>query len=143
MRGFSAVGLVQPRNDMNVGSALRLAHNYGASIFVVSGKRCNFNAATNTVKAHKHIPSFQVDDIFDAIPHGTVPVAVEITDDARPLASYIHPERAFYIFGPEDGSIPKSVLERCRDVVYVPTNHCMNLAATVAVVLYDRQVKRQ
>ena len=141
-RGFSAIGLAGPKTDSNVGSALRLAHNYGASMLAVSGTRCNFNAATNTTKTHRHMPAFQVDDLFSVIPHAAVPVAIEITDDARSLPDYVHPERAFYIFGPEDGSIPKHILERCRDVVKIPTNECMNLAATVAVVLYDRQTKR-
>jgi tRNA(Leu) C34 or U34 (ribose-2'-O)-methylase TrmL len=33
------------------------------------------------------------------------------------------------------------VLSWCRDVVYIPTNGCLNLAACVNVVLYDRQSK--
>jgi tRNA(Leu) C34 or U34 (ribose-2'-O)-methylase TrmL len=60
-----------------------------------------------------------------------------------PLPGYKHPERALYIFGPEDGTLGHDVLDWCRDVVYVPTNGCMNLAATVNVVLYDRMTKTQ
>ena len=33
------------------------------------------------------------------------------------------------------------MLSWCRDVVYIPTNGCMNLAACVNVVLYDRLSK--
>lgn len=29
----------------------------------------------------------------------------------------------------------------CRDVVYVPSRFCMNLAATANVILYDRMAK--
>ena len=46
------------------------------------------------------------------------------------------------IFGPEDGSLGESVFSYCRDIIYVPTNFCMNLAATVNVVLYDRLLKQ-
>jgi len=70
-----------------------------------------------------------------------VPVAVEVHPDARPLPEYEHPERAFYIFGPEDGSLKKNVTAWCRDTVFIPTLGCMNLAATVNVVLYDRMLK--
>jgi tRNA(Leu) C34 or U34 (ribose-2'-O)-methylase TrmL len=57
------------------------------------------------------------------------------------LTEYQHPERAFYIFGPEDGSLKKNVTAWCKDIIYIPTHGCMNLAATVNVVLYDRMLK--
>jgi tRNA(Leu) C34 or U34 (ribose-2'-O)-methylase TrmL len=47
-----------------------------------------------------------------------------------------------YIFGPEDGSLPQSVVDQCEHVVFIPTTGCMNLAATVNVVLYDRLAKQ-
>ncbi|HEY8939399.1 MAG TPA: TrmH family RNA methyltransferase, partial [Cellvibrio sp.] len=50
-------------------------------------------------------------------------------------------EQALYIFGPEDGSVDQAVLDCCDHVVYVPTVGCMNLAASVNVVLYDRLAK--
>lgn len=53
----------------------------------------------------------------------------------------LHPDRALYIFGPEDGSLDKEIRDWCEDVVYIPTTGCMNLAATVNVVLYDRMAK--
>lgn len=81
-------------------------------------------------------------NLHDAIPFDCVPVAVDLVEGARALHEYVHPERAFYIFGPEDGTLGKPVLEWCRDVIYIPNNYCMNLAATVNVVLYDRMIKQ-
>lgn len=52
-----------------------------------------------------------------------------------------NPKRAFYVFGAEDNTLGSRVLGWCRDVVSVPTNRCMNLAACVNVVLYDRMAK--
>ena len=72
-----------------------------------------------------------------------VPVAVDILPGARCLTTYVHPERAFYIFGPEDGTLGEVITKWCRDVVYVPTAFCMNLAAAVNVVLYDRMAKME
>lgn len=99
-------------------------------------------SATDTQAAYRHIPLIHVDSLRDAIPFDCVPIAVDLIPGARVLGDYVHPERAFYIFGPEDGTLGKSITEWCRDVVYVPTKFCMNLAATVNVVLYDRMVKR-
>ena len=80
--------------------------------------------------------------MFDGVPYDCVPVAVELVPGATPLPKYVHPERAFYIVGADDATLDKRVLDRCRDRVIVPTNRCMNLAATANVVLYDRMVKR-
>ena len=58
-----------------------------------------------------------------------------------PLIHFQHPEQAYYIFGPEDGSLSQTILDASDHVVYIPTIGCMNLAATVNVVLYDRLAK--
>lgn len=140
-RGFAAIGLHMPKTPSNVGSVLRAAHCYGAALVAQSGKRYH-SASTDTMKAYRHLPLLNVDDLFSVVPHDCVPVAVDLLDDARSLVTYNHPERAFYIFGPEDGTLGKLITERCRDKVFVPTAFCMNLAAAVNVVLYDRAAKQ-
>lgn len=140
-RGFAAIGLYHPKDPLNVGSALRAASCYDASMVAASGIRYR-RSCTDPGASYKHLPLITCDDLFSVIPHGAVPVAVEILPGAIPLPDYVHPESAFYVFGPEDGSLGNKVISWCRDVVYVPTRHCMNLAATVNVVLYDRNAKR-
>jgi len=141
MRGYAAIGLRHPKNSLNVGSALRAAGNYGAVFVAQSGRRCK-PGITDAMKFYRHLPFLQVDDLKTVVPYDCVPVAVELLEHATPLPDYQHPERAFYVFGPEDGSLGENVLSWCRDVVYIPTQGCMNLAATVNVVLYDRLVKQ-
>lgn len=141
MRGFACVGLENPKKEVNVGGALRAATCYGAGLIAVSGERFERQAA-DTTKAYRHIPMLRVAQLADALPFDCTPVAVELVEGARSLVDYEHPERAFYVFGPEDGTLDGDVLGWCRDVVYIPTNYCMNLAATVNVVLYDRLCKR-
>lgn len=140
-RGFACVGLWQPKTASNVGAILRAAGCYGAAMVAVQGARYS-HAATDTQKTWKHTPLLQVDDLRNVLPTGCVPVAVDLVDRARPLMQYTHPERAFYVFGGEDRTLGGDVLEWCRDVIYVPTAFCMNLAAAVNVVLYDRLTKR-
>ena len=140
-RGYAAIGLDRPKDTANLGGVLRAAGVYGAALVIVSGDRMG-KYATDTMKAYRHIPCLEVDDLLAHVPFHCMPVAVEICDRARPLPRFTHPERAFYIFGPEDGSVRKEILERVPLVVSIPTNGCMNLAATVNVVLYDRLAKR-
>lgn len=140
MRGYSAIGLHYPKTPANVGSVLRAAQCYGSSLVAYTGERYK-KASTDTMKAYRHLPLIKVEDLFSIIPYDCVPVAIDLLDDACTLVHYVHPERAFYIFGPEDGTLGKTITSRCRDKVYVPTHGCMNLAACVNVVLYDRMAK--
>lgn len=144
MRGYAAIGLYAPKCDANVGGVMRASMCYGASMIAIQGQRYQRREGakrTDTTAAYRHIPVLH-GTLRELIPHACVPVAVEFTDKARDLTHYSHPQQAFYIFGPEDGSVPNEVLEWCRDVIRVPTEFCMNLAATVNVVLYDRLAKQ-
>lgn len=146
MRGYSAIALVNPKDPNNVGGVLRAAACYGASLVVVSGLRPDRfmgHLPTDTHKAYRHIPTLRVADVFDAIPFDCVPVAIELLPSARSLVGFTHPDRAFYVFGPEDGTLGKAVTDRCKFTVVVPTLYCMNLAVTVNVVLYDRLAKQR
>lgn len=141
MRGFSAIGLHNPKNPANVGSVLRAAGCYDAAMVAMSGDRFK-KAATDTASVWRHMPLIETGDLRLIIPYDCVPVAIDLVPGARPLTNYTHPDRAFYVFGPEDGTLGKGVLSWCRDVIYVPTSGCMNLAACVNVVLYDRMAKQ-
>lgn len=142
-RGYAAIGLCHPKTGENLGSVLRAAGCYGASMIASEGSRISPEYATNTLKAHRHIPYFQVHDILDALPVGCEPVCVEFDAGSTPIQNFVHPERAFYILGPEDGSVPENVSSRCKYKVYIPTKRCMNLAATANVILFDRMMKRK
>lgn len=89
----------------------------------------------------QRIPLTATDDLASSKPEGAKVVVIELIEGATPLPEFTHPENAFYVFGPEDGSVPKDVLKWCDEVVYIPTIGCMNLAATCNVVLYDRLAK--
>jgi tRNA(Leu) C34 or U34 (ribose-2'-O)-methylase TrmL len=119
---------------------MRAAGCYGAAMVAMSGHRFD-KAPTDVQKQWRLTPVIQTEDLRLVIPYDCVPVAVDLIPGAQSLADYKHPERAFYIFGPEDGTLGARVLSWCRDVIYIPMNGCMNLAATVNVVLYDRASK--
>lgn len=143
MRGYCALALYNPKNSLNVGHVLRAAGCFEANLVVLGGCRIPVKAITDTQKAWRHIPTIRLDDIFDAQPYDAISVAIEICDGARPLTNFVHPERGFYVFGPEDNSLPDKVFKRCQHRIIVPTVSCMNLAATVNVVLYDRLAKAE
>ena len=140
MRGFACVGLQNPKNPINVGSVLRICGNFDVNLLAISGIRYH-KVATDTMKAYRHFPLLQVDDLHTVIPFDCIPIAVDILPEAKSIFTFTHPERAFYIFGPEDGTLGKKVLNWCKYKIFIPTKVCMNLAISVGIVLYDRLSK--
>lgn len=139
----SYIGLVNPKNPVNVGMIMRAAGCYEADAVFYSGVRFARaqKFAADTKNANRKIALVEVENLLDEIPDGAELVAVELIEGATPLMDFVHPDNAYYVFGPEDGSVKKELLDHCQHVVYIPTIGCMNLAATVHVVLYDRMAK--
>ena len=122
---------------------MRAAGCYQVNSVFYTGKRyanaAKFNTDTKSIT--QSIPLTGVDSILDNIPAETKVVCVELAEGAIPLPQFEHPEQVIYVFGPEDGTIGQDVINRADAVVYIPTVGCMNLAATVNVLLYDRLAK--
>ena len=140
-----SIGLQNPKSATNVASILRAAGCFGVSSVFYSGQRFRhakeFNADTKAY--HRVIPTVGVDDLASVKPQGATAVGVELVEGAIPLPEFTHPANAFYLFGPEDGSLDASLVSMCDHVVYIPTFNSLNLAATANVVLYDRLAKSQ
>ena len=144
-----SVLLTNPKYGHNVGAAIRAASCYGLKQVWYSGHRIDAELEERKrlpreerMKAYDSVALYQSDYPFDSFKRDTNPVAVEVDPTAQNLVQFVHPENALYVFGPEDGSIPSTVLRHCHSVVVIPTLHCLNLATAVATVLYDRKAKR-
>lgn len=141
--GHATIGLYQPKTHYNIGGVLRAAHAFGVASVFIYGTRFR-KSPCDVYKSYLTFPVFTTtDDILAVCPYGSQPVAVEITSGSTSLPQFKHPKNAYYIFGPEDGSIPTQILKRVPHVVSIPTKICLNLSAAVNVVLYDRVAKEQ
>jgi hypothetical protein len=95
------------------------------------------------MRGYMHVETYHGNYFFDAFEGtGVTPVAVELTPGSENLIEFEHPEKALYVFGPEDGSLPSVALRHCHRFVKIPTSHCTNLSAAIYTVLYDRHSKR-
>jgi len=148
------IALTNPKSPTNVGAVMRAAGCYQADQVLYTGRRYEQAAKynkdtlkTDTKNAQGKIPLLAVDDFIsikgslENIPSTTKIICVDLVEGATPLPHFIHPQHAVYIFGPEDGTIKQQVIDYADDVVYIPTVGCMNLAASVNVLLYDRLAK--
>lgn len=142
-RGFFEIGIIRGKCPMNVGTLWRSAFQMGASGIFTIGKRYP-NQCSDTVKAYRHIPCREFSDIdafVAALPQSCPIVAIEM--GGRPLANFVHPERAAYLLGAEDSGISPAVLARCHHVVSLPAvrTASYNVAVAGSMVMFDRQMK--
>jgi tRNA(Leu) C34 or U34 (ribose-2'-O)-methylase TrmL len=144
-----AVALIDPKFPHNVGAAVLAASCYGIGQVWFTGDRVQLAGERRfrlpheeRMRGYQEVELRHSDQVFEAFETGVVPVAVELRDSAESLIEFTHPERALYVFGPEDGSLGRAVLGLCHRFVVIPTRHCTNLAAAIYTVLYDRHSKR-
>lgn len=143
MRGFFGVAVWKPKRECNVGTLWRSANVFGASYLAVIAGRYQ-KQSSDTMATPRHVPLFHFDtfDEFAAYrPQGTRIVGVELVVGARALTAFSHPQQAVYLLGPEDGSLPESILDMCDATVVIPGSHCLNLAVAGSIVCYDRVAK--
>lgn len=159
---MTAVMLINPKSPYNVGAVIRACAIYdvpwlrwtGSRISSAEGRRYAGSWAKGgnkprlpreeRLKDYLGVDWREDEMALDAfIDEGLTPIAVEITRSAESLPDFEHPENAVYVFGPEDGSIPKGTLTVCHRFLRIPTatRTPLNLAAAVNVVLYDRFAK--
>jgi len=146
-----AVVLINPKYDHNVGAALRACSCFDIKQLWFTGDRVPLEVngkgrrlpREERMKGYKDVELRNFDYVFDEFEKDVVPVAVEVREHAEDLVDFEHPEKALYVFGPEDGSLSKVELMHCYRFVVIPTKHCVNLSAAVYLVLYDRLCKQR
>ena len=145
MRGYFGIGVESISKPRNAGALMRTGHAFGASFLFTVASAVDLAAfkQTDTSESAKALPLYEFDSVETVVlPRGCVLVGVELTDDAIPLPSFRHPERAAYVFGPEAGSLSPAMVARCRHVVRIPTAFCVNVGVAGAIVMYDRMISR-
>ncbi|WP_163931016.1 RNA methyltransferase [Paraferrimonas sp. SM1919] len=139
----ATLGLINPKTPTNVGTILRACGCFNVDNVYYTGERYHRAAQyqPDTKGMENKINIEQVTDIIAAAPQGATIICVDLIEGAIPLHMFEHPENAYYIFGPEDGTIGQDVIDQCHQAIYIATEGCLNLAASANVVLYDRSVK--
>lgn len=140
--GFCGVGIERSKTPVNVGTLWRSAAILGADFIFTVGKRYP-RQASDTIKAWRHIPFWEFEDLDDLrTPYDAPLVGVEMDDRARMLHDFTHPDRAVYLLGAEDHGLTRAALDRCHQIVRLPGSYSLNVAVAGSIVLHDRAAKR-
>ena len=147
MRGFFEIGILQGKNEDNLGSLWRSANIMGCNGIFTIGKRYPKKHPTDTMNTPKHIPLREFntfDDFFLSIPRDTKLVGIELVESAKNIFHFKHPERAIYLLGAEDHGLSEKRLLQCDEIIKIPFyKNSMNVAVTGSLVMYDRILKNE
>ena len=140
-RGYFEIGIYQGKTPANLGTLWRSAYQLGASGIFLIGSRFT-KQASDTVKAHKHIPLREYKDFQhfqDTRPYDCMLIGVEM--NGRNLTGYHHPERAIYLLGAEDSGLPKTIIDKCQSIISLQSIRTLsyNVAVSGSIVMYHRQ----
>ncbi len=143
--------LYNPKYIHNLGNTVRACSCFGAKAVIFTGNRLTIGnnwenekyrlPREERMRDYKKIQIIKDEYPFNRFPKSIIPVAVELRPNSENLVHFDHPEKAVYVFGPEDGSLPHVFLRHCHRFVTIPSVHCTNLSAAVYIVLYDRMAK--
>lgn len=140
-----AIGIEHNKSSVNLGTLLRSAGCFGASLVFTVGRRYK-RQCSDTLQLTRHVPVLHFTDWQDFRKHQWLDwqlVAIEITEGATPVEKFTHPRSAIYLLGPEDGSISREPMS-WPDVqkVYMPSFRCLNVATAGSIVMWHRSTQR-
>lgn len=138
-----AIGIEYPKREVNIGTLLRSAWNFNASMVFTVGRRYQ-KQSSDTVNAFAKIPILHFNtwqEYKDHAPMEWIHIGVELTKDASNVKTFIHPKQCVYVLGPEDGSISPDALKLCKYTVIIPSKRCLNVSVAGSIIMYDRTLK--
>ncbi|MDA1190702.1 MAG: hypothetical protein O3A46_03345 [Candidatus Poribacteria bacterium] len=148
-RGFFMIGVVEPRNTLNIGTLVRSSFAFGAQgVFGIARRFPLDNEAAHTFD--RHVPVFYFEDAAHfntAMPENAEFVIIEMDENARSLETFVHPERAVYLLGSEYIGMPEEyfTLREKTHIVQVPSKAgvSLNVAIAGSIVMADRAMKEE
>jgi tRNA G18 (ribose-2'-O)-methylase SpoU len=141
--GYFGIGIYQVKRSENVGMLWRSAYQLGASFLFTIGSRYK-PQSDDVYKSWRRVPLFRYDgfdEMVNAAAYSCLLVGVEIGGETLP--TFVHPERAMYILGAEDGGLPHEIAARCHHLISIPAVRVAsyNVAVAGTLVMYDRMTK--
>jgi len=139
-RGFFGIGIENTKTEQNIGTLWRSASIMGASFMFTIGNRYK-RQASDTMQSWRHIPLYNYEtfeDFYKSMPYDCQLIGIELDVKSIMLNDFKHPERCIYLLGAEDIGLSKKAMEKCKDIVQLQGDYCMNVAVAGSIIMYDR-----
>lgn len=142
------IGILRGKTAANHGTLWRSALQFGASMTFTIGRRYErrVEGCADVYKTLRQIPCLPYPDVATFMAGCPIDAQIVVIEyGGVDLSHFVHPKRAVYILGSEDCGIPPALVARAQWHIAVPTADdrpsSLNVAATGAIVMYDRFVK--
>ncbi len=141
--GYFGIGVYQVKRTENVGMLWRSAWQLGAAFLFTIGTRYK-PMSDDVFKSWLQVPLFRYDtfgEMTATSAYSCQLVGIEMGGTSLP--GFVHPDRAVYVLGAEDGGLPNEIRDRCHQVISIPSvrTASYNVAVAGSLVMYDRMVK--
>lgn len=141
--GFFGIGILNCKRETNLGTLWRSAFIFGASFIFTINKKYK-KQSSDVLQSWSKIPSYHynsVEEFYKHMPYNCRLVGVEFDQNATPIKDYEHPERCIYLLGAEDIGLTNEAKNKCHEMIVLPGEHCLNVAVSGSIVMYDRLMK--
>jgi len=137
------IGIENAKFNVNLGTLMRSAFNFNANFVFTIGNRYK-RVHADTPHTTRHIPYFNFKSIDDLVQHCDIPIiGVEISDKSKSLLNFVHPRKCMYLLGAEDRGLSPEMVKKCKYIVSIPTNQCLNVSVAGGIIMYDRLLKNE
>lgn len=143
-QGRLALVLDSVQSPYNVGAIVRTAAAYRVEFLWLTGSTPHPRTAAvqkTALGTDRFLEIETTDDpIGRAHTEGFFAIALELTDDARPLHAVAMTEPACLVVGNEDHGISKAVLRACDSITYLPQLGkvaSLNVATAASIAMYE------
>lgn len=143
--GFFGIGIINSKEESNIGTLWRSAYILGASFIFTVDKRYK-KQTSDVTNAWQKIPLYHyedIDDLLKHLPYDTPLIGVELDDNAVDINQFSHPHRCVYLLGNEQSGLPSQVRKQCHKLVQLPGDYSLNVSVAGSILMYDRQVKQK
>lgn len=144
-RGYCGMGVYNMKREINYGTLFRSAFCFGCDFIFLIGRRFE-KQCSDTARSERNLPLYEYEnfeDFYNHLPYNSQLVSIEICERSKPIKIVTHPERAVYLLGGEDLTLPKEIIDKSYFVIEIPTKTCLNVAVAGSIVLFDRFNKQE
>ncbi len=133
----------------NLGMIMRSADVFSVKQIYYYGEYIPAKKRAYKVSRGSSVPVIQTSDtkiLTNLAEEGYKLISLEITDTAKPLRTYVFPEKCCLIVGNESQGVPQELLDISEDSCYIEMSGscipCMNVAVSVSIALnkYNEQM---
>lgn len=127
--------------DLNLSTVVRNSNAFLAKEVIIYGRKKWDRRGAIGTHNYTHFKHVRTEEELCDVINNQLVIGVDNINNAKPIETYNWPEQHFIVaFGQEDVGLPKEVIDKCKDLVYITqygSTRSLNVGCASAITLYD------